>query len=57
MQHYKVQSGKSFPSHGEVLKVALSLGYRKVVPVVLDESEAAEDELEFDRNLTITEPD
>jgi hypothetical protein len=31
MQYYKVQSGKTFPSHGEVLRVALSLGYRKVV--------------------------
>ncbi len=29
MQRYKVQSGKSFPSHGEVLKVAFQLGYRK----------------------------
>lgn len=29
MQRYKVQSGKQFPTHGEVLKVALELGYRK----------------------------
>ena len=33
MQHFKVQSGKSFPSHGEVLRVAFSLGYRKVISV------------------------
>ena len=29
MQRFKVQSGKSFPTHGEVLKVAHDLGYRK----------------------------
>ena len=28
MQRFKVQSGKTFPSHGEVLAVARSLGYR-----------------------------
>lgn len=32
MQHFKVQSGKSFPTHGDVLRVAFSLGYRKLVP-------------------------
>ena len=31
MQSYKVQSGKLFPSHGEVLAVARSLGYRRLV--------------------------
>jgi hypothetical protein len=30
MQRFKVQSCKSFPSHGDVLRVAMSLGYRKV---------------------------
>ena len=30
MQQFKVQSCKSFPSHGEVLRVAHGLGYRKV---------------------------
>jgi hypothetical protein len=30
MQHFKVQSCKSFPSHGEVLRVAHALGYRKL---------------------------
>jgi hypothetical protein len=29
MQQFKVQSCKTFPSHGEVLDVARSLGYRK----------------------------
>ena len=31
MQRFKVQSGKAFPNHGEVLKVALALGYRRVI--------------------------
>jgi hypothetical protein len=31
MQRFKDQSGKSFPSYGEVLKVAAALGYRRVV--------------------------
>ncbi|MEO6807922.1 MAG: hypothetical protein ABI353_02285 [Isosphaeraceae bacterium] len=31
MQRFKVQSGKPFPTHGEVLRVAISLGYRRVV--------------------------
>jgi hypothetical protein len=39
MQQFKMRSGKSFPSHGEVLRVALTLGYRKLV---MDEEEAAE---------------
>jgi hypothetical protein len=30
MQRFKVQSCKTFPSHGDVLNVALALGYRKV---------------------------
>jgi hypothetical protein len=30
MQRFKVHSGKSFPSHGDVLRVAHELGYRKV---------------------------
>jgi hypothetical protein len=29
MQQFKVQSCKSFPSHGDVLQVAYALGYRK----------------------------
>ena len=31
MQRFKVQTCKAFPSHGDVLQVALSLGYRKSV--------------------------
>lgn len=29
MQHFKVQSGKSFPTYREVLEVASRLGYRR----------------------------
>ena len=31
MQHFKVQTGKPFPTHAEVLDVAYSLGYRRLV--------------------------
>jgi len=30
MQQFKVQTCKSFPSHGDVLRVAYTLGYRKL---------------------------
>jgi hypothetical protein len=32
MQRYKELSGKTFPSHAEVIKVAVALGYRKILP-------------------------
>jgi hypothetical protein len=31
VQQFKVQSGKPFPSFREVIKVAVALGYRKVI--------------------------
>jgi len=31
MQKFKERTGKSFPTHGEVIKVAVSLGYRKPI--------------------------
>ena len=37
VQHFKTQSGKSFPSYGDVLRIAARLGYRKGFP--LDEFE------------------
>src|SRR5437763_353986 len=41
MQQFKVQSCQSFPSHGDVLRVAHTLGYRKLVPgQVVDEFDA-----------------
>jgi hypothetical protein len=30
MQQFKLRSGKPFPSYGEVLQVAMSLGYRRL---------------------------
>ncbi|MFO0908531.1 MAG: hypothetical protein U0794_09240 [Isosphaeraceae bacterium] len=40
MQRFKVQSGKAFPSHGDVLRVAFALGYRKWLDL---EDEAVDD--------------
>ncbi|HZW33698.1 MAG TPA: hypothetical protein VFF52_23455 [Isosphaeraceae bacterium] len=31
MQRFKELSGKAFPTHGDVLKVAIALGYRRAV--------------------------
>jgi hypothetical protein len=31
MQRFKERSGKSFPTHGETLMVAVALGYRRVI--------------------------
>ena len=38
MQQFKVQACKSFPTHGEVLRVAYALGYRKVAADPSDDS-------------------
>jgi hypothetical protein len=38
MQRYKVQSGISFPTHDEVLRIAFELGYRKMVKPEADAS-------------------
>ena len=40
MQRFKEGSGKSFPSHAEVLKIAIAIGYR----LAIDEPDSAEDE-------------
>ncbi len=32
MQRFKERTGKSFPTHGEVIKIAVSLGYRLTIP-------------------------
>jgi hypothetical protein len=41
MQRFKERTGRPFPSHGEVIKVAVSMGYRKLVddapPAVFDQ--------------------
>ena len=31
MQRFKELSGKTFPSYGEVIKVAIMLGYRRAI--------------------------
>jgi hypothetical protein len=31
VQRFKEQSGKAFPSYGEVLKIAVRLGYRRFI--------------------------
>jgi hypothetical protein len=40
MQRFKECSGKNFPSHGEVITVAVALGYRQVI----DEPASSEDD-------------
>jgi hypothetical protein len=39
MQAFKVRTGRTFPTHGEVLRVAVSLGYRKTSPQAPEEDE------------------
>jgi len=39
IQRFKVQSGKSFPSHGDILRVALALGYRQVLDAEFPEDD------------------
>jgi hypothetical protein len=50
MQRFKEASGRSFPTHGEVLKVAIALGYRLVAedPLFEAQDEADEPETLFD---------
>jgi hypothetical protein len=43
VQQYKTRTGKSFPSHGDVLRIALNLGYRKTFWVE-DEDSTIEEE-------------
>lgn len=45
MQRFKDQSGKAFPTYGEVLNVAFSLGYRKLVAIDDDDESFYEDEV------------
>jgi hypothetical protein len=40
MQRFKESSGKSFPTHGEVLRIAVALGYR----LAIDEPDLSADE-------------
>ncbi len=43
IQAFKNRSGKTFPSHGDILTVALNLGYRQSVAVEDEEEDAAMD--------------
>ena len=43
IQTFKIRSGKMFPSHGDILKVALQLGYRQ--PVDDDDAGTADADL------------
>jgi hypothetical protein len=48
MQRFKELSGKAFPTHGEVLRVAVALGYRRAVfdlDPLPDDAEGAEPSL------------
>ena len=44
MQRFKEHSGKSFPSHGEVIRVAVALGYR----LSISEPDPSDDETHDD---------
>jgi hypothetical protein len=47
VQHFKTQTGKSFPSHGDVLRIAAMLGYRKGFPIdEFDEEDSASREID-----------
>jgi hypothetical protein len=44
MQRFKEQTGRPFPTHGEVLKVAARLGYRRPVVDPADSSDEPDDD-------------
>lgn len=44
VQCFKTRTGKSFPTHGEVLRIAASLGYRKAYDLGDEEGSAEQDE-------------
>ncbi len=48
IQYFKTQTGRSFPSYGDVLRIAASLGYRKSFPLddEIDEEDAPSREIE-----------
>jgi hypothetical protein len=47
VQQFKTRTGKSFPSYGDVLRVAAGLGYRKGFPVDdFDDEDAPTQEIE-----------
>ncbi len=47
VQQFKTQTGKSFPSHGDILRIAARLGYRKGFPIDdFDEEDSPSREIE-----------
>jgi hypothetical protein len=56
MQRFKELSGKTFPSHGDVIKVAVMLGYRRAV-FEFDEQPDDGDSLEPSIMLATIDPD
>jgi hypothetical protein len=56
MQRFKELSGKTFPSHGDVIKVAVMLGYRRAV-FEFDEQPDGDDDFEPSIMLAATDPD
>jgi hypothetical protein len=47
MQRFKERTGKSFPTYGEVLKVAVTIGYRRLVE---DDQLVASDDIDVCRS-------
>jgi hypothetical protein len=56
MQRFKELSGKTFPSYGDVIKVAIMLGYRRAV-FEFDEQADGDDGPEPSIMLPSTDPD
>lgn len=56
MQRFKELSGKTFPSHGDVIKVAIMLGYRRAI-FEFDQPAGADDGAEPSIMLAATGPE
>jgi hypothetical protein len=56
MQRFKELSGKTFPSHGDVIKVAVMLGYRRAV-FEFDHEPDVDDGIEPSIMLAATDPE
>jgi hypothetical protein len=56
MQRFKELSGKTFPSHGDVIRVAITLGYRRAV-FEFDETPDSEDGGEPSIMLAAVDPE
>jgi hypothetical protein len=54
MQRFKVQTGKDFPTYGEVLRVACSLGYRKMTIDLEPERDGEISGIPFDAGMALS---